>query len=82
MAKKPEAVEQRGYQVGFGGCFLPSSVYGAEDKRHVSIDFGPTELPEKLKHSTHMSKVAEQIKKTVSSTAPCAELTATTFCRM
>ena len=45
MAIKPVAVELRGYQVGFGDCFLLSFIYGENDKRHVLIDFGTTELP-------------------------------------
>jgi hypothetical protein len=37
---KPNAVEIRTYQVGFGDCFLLSFVYGDEERRHVLIDFG------------------------------------------
>ena len=54
-------IELRGYQVGFGDCFLLSFIYGENDKRHVLIDFGTTELPKGLKPSTHMPKVARQI---------------------
>jgi hypothetical protein len=61
MAKKSVGVEVRGYQVGFGDCFLLSFIYGEKDKRHVLIDFGTTELPKGLTASTHMRRVAAQI---------------------
>jgi hypothetical protein len=56
-------VEIRAYQVGFGDCFLVSFVYPENEKRHVLIDFGTTGLPKQLKPSTHMPRVAEDIKK-------------------
>ena len=65
----PKSVEIRGYQVGFGDCFLVSFVYSATDKRHVLIDFGTTELPPRGtprkagKPSEHMPQVAAQIAK-------------------
>jgi hypothetical protein len=68
MAKKPTSVEIRSYQVGFGDCFLLSFIYGKDDKRHVLIDFGTTELPKRgrppkqAKASEHMQKVAELIR--------------------
>lgn len=61
MAKKPKKVVLRSYQVGFGDCFLLTFVYDEEDKRHILIDFGTTELPPKKKPSEHMRKVAKQI---------------------
>jgi hypothetical protein len=61
MAKKPTKIEVRSYQVGFGDCFLLSFVYGKDDKRHLLIDFGTTELPRGRKPSEHMPKVARQI---------------------
>ncbi len=61
MAKSPSKIELRGYQVGFGDCFLLSFVYGESDKRHVLIDFGTTELPRGSKPSEHMPRVARQI---------------------
>ncbi len=60
-AKKPQSVEIRSYQVGFGDCFLMSFVYGSKDKRHVLIDFGTTGLPKGLKPSKHMPAVAKEI---------------------
>lgn len=64
MATKPSAVEVRAYQVGFGDCFLLSFVYRKNEKRHVLIDFGTTELPKrgKLKPAEHMRRVADDIK--------------------
>jgi hypothetical protein len=62
-------VEIRGYQVGFGDCFLLSFVYSATDKRHVLIDFGTMELPTRgtprkaAKASEHMPQVARDIAK-------------------
>jgi beta-lactamase superfamily II metal-dependent hydrolase len=50
MAKRPNSVEIRTYQVGFGDCFLLSFIYG-------------TGLPGKtLKASTHMPMIANHIK--------------------
>ena len=69
MATSPKSVEIRGYQVGFGDCFLLSFVYSATDKRHVLIDFGTTELPTRgtprkaAKASEHMPQVASHIAK-------------------
>jgi hypothetical protein len=65
MAKKPTSVEIRGFQVGFGDCFLLSFVYGEKDRRHVLIDFGTMGLPKRgktvIKPSVHMPQVAEEI---------------------
>ena len=67
MATSPRSVEIRGFQVGFGDCFLLSFVYSATDKRHVLIDFGTTELPARgtprkaAKASEHMPQVASDI---------------------
>jgi beta-lactamase superfamily II metal-dependent hydrolase len=67
MATSPKSVEIRGYQVGFGDCFLLSFVYSSTDKRHVLIDFGTTELPTRgtprkaAKPSEHMPQVASHI---------------------
>ncbi|MGH7340109.1 MAG: MBL fold metallo-hydrolase, partial [Candidatus Rokuibacteriota bacterium] len=63
MAKGPTSIVIRGYQVGFGDCFLVSFVYSKTDTRHVLIDFGTTALPKTVKASDHMPRVAEQIKK-------------------
>ena len=69
MATSPKSVEIRGYQVGFGDCFLLSFVYSATDKRHVLIDFGTMELPTRgtprkaAKASEHMPQVASHIAK-------------------
>src|SRR5512144_1335255 len=62
MANNPIGVEVRAFQVGFGDCFLVSFEYSKNDKRHVLIDFGTTELPKGLKPSEHMPKVARAIK--------------------
>src|SRR5262245_40613485 len=63
MANKPSSIEIRAYQVGFGDCFLVSFVYSKDDKRHVLIDFGTTELPKQLEGpSKHMPHVANHIK--------------------
>jgi len=61
MAKAPKSVLLRSYQVGFGDCFLLTFVYSQQDKRHILIDFGTTELPRKKKPSEHMPRVARQI---------------------
>jgi hypothetical protein len=61
MVTKPRKVELRSYQVGFGDCFLLSFVYSKDDKRHVLIDFGTTELPKGRKPSDYMPKLAKQI---------------------
>jgi ribonuclease BN (tRNA processing enzyme) len=45
MATRPQFVEIRAYNVGFGDCFLLSFVYRA-GTRHVLIDFGSTKPPE------------------------------------
>ena len=58
---KPQSVEVRSYQVGFGDCFLLSFVYGANDRRHVLIDFGTTALPGKAKRAVHMRGIADAI---------------------
>jgi hypothetical protein len=63
VAKSPTSVEIRGYQVGFGDCFLLSFVYSAKDKRHILIDFGTTELPRAGKPSTYMPRAADEITK-------------------
>lgn len=69
MDIKPTSIEFRSYQVGFGDCFLLSFIYSEDDKRHVLIDFGTSELPKcgkppkPAKPSEYMPKVAEQIRK-------------------
>ena len=62
MPKEPKSVEIRGYQVGFGDCFLVSFIYGEKDRKHVLIDFGTTELRKGMKPSDHMPKIANLIK--------------------
>ena len=66
MAIKPTSVEIRAYQVGFGDCFLVSFVYPKDERRHVLIDFGTTELPKQgsksVKPSQHMPRIANHIK--------------------
>jgi hypothetical protein len=67
MAKAPTSVVIRGYQVGFGDCFLVSFVYSKTDVRHVLIDFGTTALPARgtprkaARPSDHMPQVAARI---------------------
>jgi hypothetical protein len=67
MAKKPVSVELRSYQVGFGDCFLLSFIYDKDDRRHLLIDFGTTELPKRgkppkqAKAAEHMEEVAKLI---------------------
>ena len=69
MDIKPTSIELRSYQVGFGDCFLLSFIYSEDDKRHVLIDFGTSQLPKRgkppkpAKPSEYMPKVAEQIRK-------------------
>lgn len=63
MATSPTSLEIRSYQVGFGDCFLLSFGYGKDEKRHVLIDFGSSELPGALRPSTHMPRVAEDIRR-------------------
>lgn len=66
MATKPTSIEIRAYQVGFGDCFLVSFVYPKDERRHVLIDFGTTELPRQgsksIKPSVHMPRIANHIK--------------------
>ena len=67
MAKQPKSVEIRAFQVGFGDCFLLSFVYSDDDKRHILIDFGTTQLPsvgrpaKAAKASEYMPRVARKI---------------------
>src|SRR6266496_4466778 len=61
MAEMPKRIVLRSYQVGFGDCFLLSFVYTEQDRRHILIDFGTTELPKRKKPSEHMLKIAKQI---------------------
>jgi len=74
MAIKPKSVEIRGYQVGFGDCFLLSFVYDDNDKRHVLIDFGTMELPTRgsprkpAKQSEHMPVIAQDIQRVCGTT--------------
>jgi hypothetical protein len=42
MAKSPNGVAIRTYDVGFGDCFLLSFNYRNRSERHVLIDFGST----------------------------------------
>jgi len=58
VAKEPKSVEIRGYQVGFGDCFLVSFIYSDTEKKHLLIDFGTTGLPRSRKPSTHMPVIA------------------------
>jgi hypothetical protein len=73
MVAKPTGVEIRSFQVGFGDCFLLTFIYGAQDRRHVLIDFGTTALPRSGKPSLHMPKVAQAIQDVV---GPKGRLTA------
>src|SRR5436190_11569507 len=59
---KPKALEIRGYNVGFGDCFLLSFDYG-KTKKHVLIDFGTTQPPTGKTPSEYMLQVAEAFKK-------------------
>jgi hypothetical protein len=59
---KPKALEIRGYNVGFGDCFLLTFDYG-KTKKHVLIDFGTTQPPTGKTPSEYMLQVAEAIKK-------------------
>src|SRR5437763_302739 len=58
---KPKTLEIRGYNVGFGDCFLLTFDYG-KTKKHVLIDFGTTQPPAGKMPSTYMLEVAEAIK--------------------
>src|SRR5438552_2160964 len=62
MAAAPTSLDIRGYNVGFGDCFLLSFDYG-KAKKHVLIDFGTTQPPKDKLPSTYMLEVAEAIKK-------------------
>jgi hypothetical protein len=64
VPKEPESVEIRGYQVGFGDCFLVSFIYSETEKKHLLIDFGTTGLPRSLTPSKHMPTIAKSIAKT------------------
>jgi beta-lactamase superfamily II metal-dependent hydrolase len=61
MASKPKSVEIRGYNVGFGDCFLLTFDYGKEQK-HVLIDFGTTKSPGTLTPAQQQKAIAEKIK--------------------
>jgi hypothetical protein len=61
MAKSPESVTIRSYNVGFGDCFLLSFRYGPKTEKHVLIDFGSTGLPEGAPKS-RMMDIARDIK--------------------
>jgi hypothetical protein len=67
MARRPESIEIRTYQVGFGDCFLLTFIYAGADRRHVLIDFGSTGLPKRgkvaVKPSAHMPLVAKDIER-------------------
>jgi hypothetical protein len=63
VAKEPRSVEIRGYQVGFGDCFLVSFIYSETEKKHLLIDFGTTGLPRSGKPSRHMPNIAGSIEK-------------------
>jgi len=58
---KPKSLEIRGYNVGFGDCFLLTFVY-AKDKKHVLIDFGTTAAPAGKTPASYMLEVAGKIK--------------------
>lgn len=57
---KPDRVDIRSYQVGFGDCFLLTVHYDDGNSRHVLIDFGSTGLPEGVP-STRMKAIAKDI---------------------
>jgi ribonuclease BN (tRNA processing enzyme) len=61
MASKPKNVEIRGYNVGFGDCFLLTFDYGKE-KKHVLIDFGTTKSPGTQTPAQVQKAIAEKIK--------------------
>jgi hypothetical protein len=63
MGTKPDRVEIRAYNVGFGDCFLLSFVYGAGDARHVLIDFGTGQLPKGVRASDRMPLIADDIRR-------------------
>jgi beta-lactamase superfamily II metal-dependent hydrolase len=63
VPKEPKSIEIRGYQVGFGDCFLVSFIYSEAEKKHLLIDFGTTGLPRNAKPSAHMPVIAKSIKK-------------------
>lgn len=67
---KPEKLTIRAYQVGFGDCFLltfhyPNARNAADQKRHILIDFGSTEMPHTMTSAQkkgQMLRVAEDIR--------------------
>ncbi|MGE5162750.1 MAG: hypothetical protein ACM3IH_01850 [Sphingobacteriales bacterium] len=61
MAKSPKKLNIRTYHVGFGDCFLLSFEYGADNEKHILIDFGSTGLPEGTP-KTRMMDIAKDIK--------------------
>lgn len=62
MAKAPQSLTIRAYQVGFGDCFLLSFRYSATSERHVLVDFGSTGLPAGVP-KTRMKDIALDIRK-------------------
>ncbi len=65
---KPDKLNIRAYQVGFGDCFLltfyyPKAKKAADKERHILIDFGSTGMPEGVASDEQMMKVAQDIKK-------------------
>jgi len=61
MAVKPNKVEIRSYNVGFGDCFLLSFLYDGRESKHVLIDFGSTLPPDPEKKDFQVT-VAEHIR--------------------
>lgn len=61
MAKGPEAITIRSYQVGFGDCFLVRFHYPDRQRdRHILIDFGTTGIPDDAEKDL-MTTVAKDI---------------------
>lgn len=73
MSKAPISATLFAYQVGFGDCFLLRFIYADADRRHLLIDFGTTGRP-KDTESTHMLRVAEDIRDKVREHDPSARL--------
>jgi beta-lactamase superfamily II metal-dependent hydrolase len=61
MASKPTSIEIRGYNVGFGDCFLLTFHY-AKGAKQVLIDFGTTKSPGTLTPAQQQLKIAAKIK--------------------
>ncbi len=63
MPKRPQHIRIRGYDVGFGDCFLLTFHYSDGDERHVLVDFGSFPKATRAK-AGNMPEIAKHIETT------------------